>query len=40
MMHILINYYKTLHATHLSEMMDDASISATCDIWALVVITI
>ena len=36
MMCILINYYKTMHTTHLSEMTDDASISLTCDLWALV----
>ena len=29
-----------MHTTHLSEMTDDASISLTCDLWALVVITI
>ena len=29
-----------MHTTHLSEMTDDASISLTCDLWALVVIEI
>ena len=29
-----------MHTTHLSEMTDDASISLTCNLWALVVITI
>ena len=32
MMHILIIYY--MHTNQLSEMMDDASISLTCDLWA------
>ena len=39
-MYILINYYKTMHTVYLSEMIDDGSISLTCHLWALVVITI
>ena len=40
MMCILINYYNTMHTTHISEMMDDASISLKYDLGALVVMTI
>ena len=39
MMHILINYYKTVHTTPISEMTDNATIFLTCVLWTLVVIT-
>ena len=38
MMYILINYYKTMYTVNLSDLMDDGSISLTCDLWALVTV--